>query len=264
MSQFLSFISDYPLLTHLHSYTEGWQAKGPQDKVQVREGVVTTMLRFLTGETRPPKDIALESLLKGEEKQGNSLVAVYSERFLSKVRILEHTEQQQLQRVLCIQFLAGLTPALAGKCATTPKGESWTSLEELIKQANMEELKLTRAQEPTVKHHAKINSIVPSFTPFQKKRKEGANRNESTGGHKKPKQTLDPKLSLTAHPFFTKEVYMGCKLAGACYFCREPWEAAHKCTARNGQKGNHPKVVDEGGNPLTGKEFKDFMASIKK
>ena len=268
-SQFLTFFTDSPLLTHLHALTG--RLVGPQSRAKLQDELVSSLIRFLTGESRSQKEISLETLLRGEIKQGSDPVARYSENFLAKVRVLDDVDTFAMQTVLCNIYLSGLLPALQRECVVNPQNKAWSNLSDLMSAANIEELRLLRGGAlnpqtltPQTSKHAKLASIQ-GFKPkhgHQQQQKRGTQGQQTdTRPAKKQKISVgwDDAFSVARHPLFTTRVYRECKTHNRCFWCREERHPPGMvCPSRPAgwQTGDRPfpHPVDANGVPLPDKK----------
>ncbi len=152
------------MLTHLHALTG--RLVGPQSRAKLQDELVSILIRFLTGESRSQKEISLETLMRGEIKQGSNPVARYNENFLAKVRVLDDVDTFAMKIVLCNIYLSGLLPALQRECVVNPQNKAWSNLSDLMSATNIEELRLLMGRAlnpqtltPQTSKHAKLASI---------------------------------------------------------------------------------------------------------
>jgi hypothetical protein len=146
--QFTNHIADTNLLHHLWSHAELQRTKTPKTQDEYITDVVSLLRRLLVGDSRDPATVAIENLLDRRITQEDQKVAVHAERFRSQARMIPEMEGEMNQIWLCKLFLRGLKPSLQCMCPVDHARREWTSLDDLIAYACIEEDKMSRSLPP--------------------------------------------------------------------------------------------------------------------
>ena len=125
---------------------------------------------------------ARERLHKHEyDMKSDDSVPEYTQRFYETTR--EASDMSERDRIAW--YIAGLVPALRGRCATDDEGKDWESLEKLILYAVGQETRWKAGRSKMADLHVQsIDETKPKRLPFKRPAKQG---NTSFKVHKKQK-----------------------------------------------------------------------------
>ena len=141
---------------------------------------------YLCGEVRSAESIALDEMLSGSIKQGDSPVSTYAERFMQRSRVLVSESQVSL----CRHYLAGLTPELRTRCMLDRDNHEWRDLHSLIQFSFGEELRCRPSRAVFSRP-----SPVPHRSGFSPSPKQGS---PWTNGNKRARNEGGPSLAVAA------------------------------------------------------------------
>ena len=237
------------LVTHNHEYP----ANLPSfiDDIEVKDFVNTYLSRneafeqaafikaiqnYITGEVRTSAELALEQLVSRKISQADDPVPRYAQRFLQASRQLPNESQASL----CAHYLAGLRPVLRQRCILDRDGNTWHTLDSLIKYSFSEAIRLNADSSP-------VQSLPKQgYTPARrdrgraapavgdKKRKpEGPPGPPNPGpGRSESRQHKAPPEKCPYYKFVGKLTQAG-KMSlsefGLCWYCRGAVHNATEC-----------------------------------
>jgi len=129
------YFNDVPV----KNWIKGWFQERRDEGIPFNQAQFTLEFqRHVTGEVRPPTQIALLEIQSGSIKQGTENVSRYYERFHQCARILTELPPS----IVCERFLFGLGDEMRRLCCVDREGNVWGDIHALVKFCHVEEHRL--------------------------------------------------------------------------------------------------------------------------
>ena len=170
----MSFIHDHEVKDFLSSYMIA-------NPAFILDEFIAALQNYVSGEVRNPVEIARSLILNRSIVQENDSPAKYAQRFQQSSRLLPDESQSSL----CQHYLAGLHPSLRQRCALDRDGNTWHSLQALIKCSYAKDIRLSHFTDRCVTQ----NRVKQGFTPNLERRERTRSRESGSMEIRNPNPT---------------------------------------------------------------------------